>query len=134
MNLREMNKDMLIKIIETLQRPYMTEVAELRKALEKFEIVKCFTCNEYVEDGELLTCECCGFICCSYCEKIKLCVDWSRFNQGIARRICDICIQTYCSHCLQRDEKYKKCASCDTVYCENCSKSEICCYTSDEEN
>ena len=51
MNLREMNKDMLIKIIETLQRPYMAEVAELRKALEKFEIDKCFTCNEYVEDG-----------------------------------------------------------------------------------
>ena len=82
MNLREMNKDMLIKIIETIEVKHEKELEEKDKIIKLFGIRKCNMCEAYSNDH--VKCENCSRICCDDC------AIYSRFS-GI----------TYCKKCFK---------------------------------
>ena len=126
MNLRDMNKDMLIKIIETLQKPLNERIKELEDVLKEFDIEKCNVCDTYVTDGHAY-CGQCDFRCCETCAK-KLIHHFESWNlSGVD--MCNGCMKTYCHYCLGKlEEDILPCEFCESLFCNDCvSKRYRCC-------
>ena len=110
MNLREMNKDMLIKIIETIEKKHEKEIKERDKLLEIYRRIGCIKtiyCNEKSCDAGRIT----GSFSCSNdylinAEKIGSCDCGLYFCDKHYTRIIDSYDneRLLCSTCYQKRE------------------------------
>ena len=103
MNLRDMNKDMLIKIIETMGEKNKKEnnllrsqINKLEEALTKFDIVECEMCKKFIDDNDEHDCP---------------------------KRNC------YCYYCGVEFEEKVPCDNCYCVWCDKCGKEYHRCYS-----
>ena len=97
MNLREMNKDMLIKIIETIEEKHTKEkekfiekIDELESVLKTFKIEKCKFCEEFVQQN-MNECAYCDVRCCMECTHSRL----PYYNRYSGDFQCEKCTKKY---------------------------------------